>query len=59
MNRSLLMFAACVLTVLTVSRPLRAQSGCADSPENPTLVLSGLAASAYAISQVRASKKRN
>jgi XrtJ-associated TM-motif-TM protein len=33
--------------------PAHAQGGCEDSPENPTLVLAGLAGGAYAISSVR------
>jgi XrtJ-associated TM-motif-TM protein len=33
--------------------PARAQGGCNDSPENPTLILAGLAGGAYAISNVR------
>jgi XrtJ-associated TM-motif-TM protein len=33
--------------------PARAQGGCVDSPENPTLILAGLAGGAYAISNVR------
>jgi XrtJ-associated TM-motif-TM protein len=33
--------------------PARAQGGCDDSPENPTLMLAGLAGGAYAISNVR------
>ena len=33
--------------------PARAQGGCEDSPENPALILAGLAGGAYAISNVR------
>ncbi len=33
--------------------PARAQGACDDSPENPTLILAGLAGGAYALSQVR------
>ncbi len=33
--------------------PAYAQGGCNDSPENPTLILAGLAGGAYAISAVR------
>ena len=32
---------------LIVALPARAQSGCEDSPENPTLVLAGLAGSVF------------
>jgi XrtJ-associated TM-motif-TM protein len=42
-----------LLCALTVAVPARAQGGCDDSPENPTLVLAGLAGGAYAISAVR------
>ncbi len=50
-----LTFAICVAT------PARAQSGCDDSPENPTLILAGLAGGAYAVSTLRtrlAARKR-
>jgi XrtJ-associated TM-motif-TM protein len=33
--------------------PARAQGECADSPENPTLILAGLAGGAYAFSSIR------
>jgi XrtJ-associated TM-motif-TM protein len=46
-----------LLTVLTLSLvaaiPAHAQGGCVDSPENPTLVLAGLASGVYALSAVR------
>ena len=51
MKKSLL-FVALALA-LTVALPARAQSGCDDSPENPTLILAGLAGGAFAISSVR------
>jgi XrtJ-associated TM-motif-TM protein len=39
---------------LTLARPAHAQiGGCDDSPENPTLILAGLASGAFAISSVR------
>jgi XrtJ-associated TM-motif-TM protein len=40
-------------TALLVSVPARAQGGCDDSPENPTLILAGLAGGAYAVSALR------
>ena len=40
-------FSLCVVV------PAHAQGGCDDSPENPTLILAGLAGGAYAISAVR------
>jgi XrtJ-associated TM-motif-TM protein len=33
--------------------PARAQGGCQDTPENPTLILGGLASGAFAISSIR------
>ncbi len=38
---------------LMVAIPARAQDGCVDSPENPTLILAGLAGGAYFISSAR------
>jgi XrtJ-associated TM-motif-TM protein len=38
---------------LIAAIPARAQGGCEDSPENPTLILAGLAGGAYAISSLR------
>ncbi|HEX4154218.1 MAG TPA: PExPT-CTERM protein [Acidobacteriaceae bacterium] len=39
---------------LIVALPARAQpSGCDDSPENPTLVLAGLAGGVFAVSSLR------
>lgn len=36
-----------------IAVPARAQGVCDDSPENPTLILAGLASGAYAISSLR------
>jgi XrtJ-associated TM-motif-TM protein len=38
---------------LIAALPARAQSGCDDSPENPTLVLAGLAGGVFAVSSLR------
>jgi XrtJ-associated TM-motif-TM protein len=38
---------------LFVAVPARAQGGCGDTPENPTIVLAGLASGVFAISSVR------
>jgi XrtJ-associated TM-motif-TM protein len=38
MKRSMGVFLGCAV-LLVVAMPLRAQTGCADSPENPTAVL--------------------
>jgi XrtJ-associated TM-motif-TM protein len=51
MKKTLLLMALAV--TLFVAAPARAQGGCDDSPENPTLILAGLAGGAYTISQLR------
>jgi XrtJ-associated TM-motif-TM protein len=52
-----LVFAALAVT-LTIARPAHAQlGGCDDSPENPTLVLAGLAAGAFAVSSIRTRRR--
>jgi XrtJ-associated TM-motif-TM protein len=38
---------------LMAALPARAQSGCENSPENPTLVLAGLAGGVFAASSLR------
>jgi len=38
---------------LAIAVPAHAQGGCDDSPENPTLILAGLAGGAYAVSAIR------
>jgi XrtJ-associated TM-motif-TM protein len=38
---------------LMAALPARAQDGCVDSPENPTLVLAGLAGGVFALSSLR------
>jgi XrtJ-associated TM-motif-TM protein len=51
MKKILLLSA--VALALVVAVPARAQGGCDDTPENPTLILAGLASGAYAVSAVR------
>jgi XrtJ-associated TM-motif-TM protein len=51
MKKSLLL-AALAFAVI-VALPAHAQSGCDDSPENPTLILAGLAGGAFAVSSMR------
>jgi XrtJ-associated TM-motif-TM protein len=53
--KKLLMFSAIfVVLALSAAKPARAQTGgCGDSPENPTLILAGLASGAFAVSQVK------
>jgi XrtJ-associated TM-motif-TM protein len=46
---ALLMTCAFALVAL----PAHAQGNCLDSPENPTLILAGLAGGAYAVSAIR------
>jgi XrtJ-associated TM-motif-TM protein len=51
MKKTLLFVA--LAFALTVALPARAQGGCDDSPENPTLILAGLAGGAFAVSSLR------
>jgi XrtJ-associated TM-motif-TM protein len=44
---------AAICLVMAMGVPAHAQSGCEDSPENPTLILAGLAGGAFAVSHVR------
>ena len=51
MKKSLLFVALAISLAVVV--PARAQTGCSDSPENPTLILAGLAGGAFAVSSLR------
>ena len=51
MKKSLLL--AALAFAFVVALPARAQSGCDDSPENPTLILAGLAGGTFAVSSLR------
>ncbi len=53
MKKHLSLFAATALIMLLVSVRAHAQGGCDDSPENPTLILAGLAAGTYGVSALR------
>ncbi len=56
MNKKLLIFL-CSASLLAVALPLRAQTGCDDSPENPTVVLGLVGAAGALFSTVRARLK--
>ncbi len=56
MNKSLLMFG-CTAFLLLLAAPLHAQSGCADSPENPTLVLALVGSAGGLFSAIRSRVK--
>ena len=56
MNRALLVFLWSVAFLL-VAAPLHAQSGCTDSPENPTVVLALVGSAGALFSTVRARLK--
>jgi XrtJ-associated TM-motif-TM protein len=53
MKRSTLVFLGCAL-LLMIAAPLRAQTGCTDSPENPTVVLALVGSAGALFSAVRA-----
>jgi XrtJ-associated TM-motif-TM protein len=52
MNKTLLQSICCIALVL-VAVPLHAQSGCTDSPENPTVVLALVGSAGAIFSTVR------
>jgi len=56
MKKSLLAFA-CALALAT-ALPLRAQSGCVDSPEDPTVVLAVMAAAGALVAGVWRSRRQ-
>jgi XrtJ-associated TM-motif-TM protein len=51
MKKSILSVALALPLIAVL--PARAQNGCEDSPENPTLVLAGLAGGVFAVSSLR------
>jgi len=57
MKRSMVMFLWCA-ALLAVAMPLRAQTGCTDSPENPTAVLALVGGVGAFWSAVRARRRR-
>jgi XrtJ-associated TM-motif-TM protein len=56
MTKSMMVFLGCVAMVL-VAAPLYGQSGCTDSPENPTVVLALVGGAGAVFSAVRARLK--
>jgi XrtJ-associated TM-motif-TM protein len=46
-------FLLTALVLALAALPARAQGGCDDTPENPTLILAGLASGVFAVSSVR------
>ena len=53
MKKSTIVFLGCVVLVL-VAAPLYGQTGCTDSPENPTVVLALVGGAGVLFSAVRA-----
>ena len=56
MNKSV-MYALCATCLLFAAAPLHGQTGCIDSPENPTLVLALVGGAGGVFSAVRARAK--
>jgi XrtJ-associated TM-motif-TM protein len=53
MKKYSILTATLALILALVAVPARAQGFCDDSPENPTIILAGLAGGAYAVSALR------
>lgn len=51
MKKAILSLALAIPLIAVL--PAHAQSGCEDSPENPTLVLAGLAGGVFAVKSLR------
>ncbi len=51
MKKTFLLIA--LVLALAAAKPARAQGGCDDTPENPTLLLAGLASGVFAASNIR------
>jgi XrtJ-associated TM-motif-TM protein len=60
MNKTLRLFL-CSALLLCIAAPLHAQSGCTDSPENPTAVLAivGSAGALFTTARARWKARRN
>lgn len=46
-------FATLTIAALLIAKPAFALGGCSDSPENPTVVLAGLAGGVYGVRYLR------
>ena len=46
-------FATLAIAALMIAKPAFALGGCADSPENPTVILAGLAGGVYGARSLR------
>jgi len=55
--KNFVLFSFVCALVLSVAMPLRAQHGCADSPENPTVVLGVVGAAGAWLSTLRVRAK--
>jgi XrtJ-associated TM-motif-TM protein len=58
MNAKKTLMITAFATILTMALPLRAQTGCTDSPEDPTLVLALLGAAGAFVTAVGSSWNR-
>jgi XrtJ-associated TM-motif-TM protein len=55
--KKLLSLLVCCAPLLLIAVPLHAQSGCTDSPENPTVILALVGSAGAAVSTLRARLK--
>ena len=53
MKKALQLASLALLLSVVAVRPALAQGGCDDSPENPTLILAGLAGGVYGLNTLR------
>lgn len=51
-------FAITIALMFAAALPLRAQSGCADSPEDPTVILALVAGAGAVVANIRRSRSR-
>jgi len=58
MNMKKTLFAVGFALILALAPPLRAQTGCDDSPEDPTIVLAFVALAGALGARVRAARSR-